>query len=71
VKPMVANQPEKVEIAVVAAEDLFREIRIENTLTGIDGGPVSLTMGAQLDITFEVEGKYTVKSALLNTGKKT
>lgn len=70
-KPMVANQPEKVEIAVVAAEDLFREIRIENTLTGIDGGPVSLTMGAQLDITFEVEGKYTVKSALLNTGKKT
>ena len=66
-KPMVADQPEKVEIAVVAADDLFREIRIENTLTGIDGGRVSLTMGAQLEITFEVEAKYTVKSPPLTT----
>jgi hypothetical protein len=33
---------EKVEISIAAAEDLFREIRIENTFTDIDGQLVSL-----------------------------
>ena|ERR1700693_5683436 len=61
VKPIVADQPEKVEIAVEVADDLFREIRIENTLTDVDGGSVSLTKGAQLEITLEAQAKYTVK----------
>jgi hypothetical protein len=61
VKPIVADQPEKVEIALEVADDLFREIRIENTLTDVDGGSVSLTKGAQLEITFEAQPKYTVK----------
>jgi hypothetical protein len=61
VKPIVADQPEKVEIAVEVADDLFREIRIQNTLTDVDGGSVSLTKGAQLEITLEAQAKYTVK----------
>ena len=60
VKPIV-DQPEKVEIALDTADDLFREIRIENTLTDVDGGLVSLTKGAQVEITFEAEPKDTVK----------
>jgi hypothetical protein len=61
VKPIIGDQAEKVEIAVDTADDLFREIRIENTLTDVDGGPVSLTNGARVEITFEAEAKDTVK----------
>jgi DNA repair exonuclease SbcCD nuclease subunit len=53
VKGVYSEQVEKVEIAISEADDLFREIRIENKLTGVDGQPVALTTGAQLDITFE------------------
>jgi len=57
VKPGFADQPEKVEISITGAEDLFREIRIENRFIGVDGGPVALTNGAHLDVTFEAETK--------------
>jgi hypothetical protein len=56
VKP-VADQPEKVEISITGADDLFREIRIENKFTGADGGPVALTNGTHVDVTFEAETK--------------
>ena len=50
IKPVGPGEPEKAEISVHEAEDLYREIRIENTLTtekrreratqgGRDGGP--------------------------------
>lgn len=57
VKPSFADQPEKVEISINGAEDLFREIRIENKFNGVDGGPVALTNGAHVDVTFEAETK--------------
>jgi hypothetical protein len=41
------------------ADDLFREIRIENNFTDVAGGPVALTSGARLDVTFEAETKKT------------
>lgn len=50
----------KVEIAIPEADDLFREIRIENKLTSIDGKPVALVAGAQLTITVEAETSGTV-----------
>jgi hypothetical protein len=34
---------------------LYREIRIENKFAGVDGGPVALMAGAQLNVTFEAE----------------
>jgi hypothetical protein len=58
-KSVHPTQPEKVEISIPAAEELFREIRIENTLIGIDGPPVSLQEGDHLDITFEAEARKT------------
>jgi len=52
---------EKVEISVAAAEDLFREIRIENTFIDIDGQLVALKHGARVDVTFEADTNDTVK----------
>jgi hypothetical protein len=57
VKPAFEGQPAKVEISISQADDLFREIRIENKFTDVDGGPVALTDGARLDVTFEAETK--------------
>lgn len=57
VKPAFEGQPAKVEISITHADDLFREIRIENNFTDVDGGPVALTNGARLDVTFEAETK--------------
>jgi len=37
VKPLRPNQPEKAEIAIHEAEDLYREIRVENELVDEDG----------------------------------
>ena len=59
VKPVFEGQSAKVEISISQADDLFREIRIENNFTDVDGGPVALTNGARLDVTFEAESKKT------------
>jgi hypothetical protein len=42
IKPIVPSEPEKAQIDIEGADDLYREIRIENTLTdehGEDGPP--------------------------------
>jgi uncharacterized protein YfaS (alpha-2-macroglobulin family) len=52
--------PEKAEIAVEGADELYREIRIENTLTDENGKEVKLKPGAQVEVTVEAEPKDTV-----------
>jgi len=59
VKPAFEGQPAKVEISIGQADDLFREIRIDNNFTDVNGGPVALTDGARLDVTFEAETMKT------------
>lgn len=59
VNPAFEGQPAKVEISISQADELFREIRIENNFTDVDGGPVALTNGARLDVTFESETRNT------------
>ena len=61
VKSVYRNGAETVEIAIPEAEDLFRELRIENAFTDVDGQPVALKERAHVDITFEAEPKDTVK----------
>lgn len=51
----IGGPQRKVEISIAVADDLFREIRIENRLMGVDGNPVELTKGAQLTVTFEAD----------------
>jgi hypothetical protein len=55
----IPNEPEKAQIAVEGADDLYREIRIDNTLTNEDGEEVKLKLGAQVEVTVEAEAKAT------------
>lgn len=61
IKPIVPGQPEKAEIALDGADELYREIRIENTLTDGDGDPVALKRGAEVEVTVEADPEHTVK----------
>jgi hypothetical protein len=53
IKPMSPSEPEKVQIAVEGADDLYKEIRIENTLTKDNGEKVRLKVGAEVEVTVE------------------
>jgi anti-sigma B factor antagonist len=56
--------PEKAEISVQGAEELYQEIRIENTLTDEHGDEVRLKKGAHVEVTVEAElGATTATSA--------
>lgn len=53
--PAVGNEPEKVQITLEGADELYREVRIENTLQGADGEPVALKKCTEVDVTIEAE----------------
>jgi hypothetical protein len=55
IEPILPNQPEKAEIQVEEADDLYRELRIENKLTDGDGGKSRLKKGEEVDVTIEAE----------------
>jgi hypothetical protein len=61
IKPIDPREPEKAQIAVEGAEDLYREIRIANTLKDEDGQEVALKQGALVDLTVEADKKDTTK----------
>ena len=63
-KSVYPDQMERIEISIPAGDDLFREIRIENTLSDVDGQPVALKSGARLDVTLEAEAKDTVRKVI-------
>jgi hypothetical protein len=55
------SMPEKAQIAVEGAEDLYREIRIENVLKDEDGEEVGLKPGAPVEVTIEADPENTTK----------
>jgi hypothetical protein len=60
IKSPIPGEPEKAEIAVEGAEDLYREIRIENTLTDEHGNEVRLKKGAQVEVHVQADPEATV-----------
>ena len=52
--------PERAQIAVEGADHLYREIRIENTLTDKDGEKVKLKEGAEVEVKVEADPEATV-----------
>ncbi len=70
IKSPIPGEPEKAEIAVEGADDLYKEIRIENTLTDEDGNEVRLKKGAQVEVHVEADPEATVpKTDSANSGK--
>jgi hypothetical protein len=53
VKPITPSEPEKAQIVIQGADDLYREIRVENTLENAAGEKVRLKPGAEVDVTIE------------------
>ena len=52
--------PEKAQIAVDAADPLYQEIRIENSLTLANGGEVRLKVGVDVEVTVEAKAEDTI-----------
>lgn len=63
IKPLVSNEPEKAQIAVEQADHLYKEIRIENTLTDADGEQVQLKPGAAVNIVIQADPEDTIKKS--------
>jgi hypothetical protein len=61
IKPYIPGEPEKAQIAIESADHLYREIRIENTMTNAEGDTVSLKPGAEVEVTIEADPKDTIK----------
>ena len=58
--PAIApDVPEKAQISVHGAEELYREIRIENKLEDSNGDSVGLKLGADVEVTVEAEPEET------------
>lgn len=51
--PSVDGPNSKMEISIPPADDLFREVRIDNRLLAVDGTPVSIIAGTELSVTIE------------------
>jgi predicted DNA-binding antitoxin AbrB/MazE fold protein len=60
-KPFLPSELEKVQISVDEAEELYREIRIENVLSDENGEKVQLKPGAEVDVVVEADINATTK----------
>jgi hypothetical protein len=54
------REPEKAQISVEGADHLYRELRIENTLTDENGHEVRLKPGAEIEVTIEAPPEATI-----------
>ena len=61
IKSQLPNQPEKAEITIEGADALYREIRIENVLTGEQGDEAQLKPGAEVNVVVEADSSVTTK----------
>jgi hypothetical protein len=61
IKPVLPTQPEKAQINIEEADELYREIRIENSLTDDKGDKVVLKPGTEVDVIVEADSNATIK----------
>jgi hypothetical protein len=59
-QPANPKNPEMAEIHIEGADPLYREIRVENTLTNEAGEEVRLKKGSRVDVTIEADHDATV-----------
>jgi hypothetical protein len=65
-----AREAETVQIHVEAADELFREVRIKNTLTTESGDKIKLKLGSPVDVTITAEAGSTTVETLLPVSNK-
>lgn len=65
IQPVAPGEPEKAQIAIDGADHLYREIRIDNTLTDENGDKVRLKLGAEVEVTVEapLEATFPAKES--------
>ena len=59
IKSRDPEEPDKAEIVLPDAEQLYQEIRIDNTFKDEEGKEVGLKPGAAVDVTIEADAKDT------------
>ena len=62
-KPIMPLELEKAQISVDEADELYREIRVENALTDENGERVRLKPGAEVDVILEAGTDATTKKS--------
>jgi len=70
IKPAFSHEKEKAEIGIEEADELYRELRVENVLTDADGNQVSLKQGAEVDVVVEADSDATLKKPDRDSAKK-
>jgi hypothetical protein len=63
IKPVSPGEAEKAQINVEGADDLYREIRVENVLTDDRGEKASLQPGKPIDVIVEAESSSATKKS--------
>ena len=61
INPVLPGHAEKVQIDVHGADDLYKEIRIENVVADDEGNKVALKPGAEVDVIVEADSSATIK----------
>jgi hypothetical protein len=70
IKPTFPHEKEKAEIGIEEADELYREIRVENVLTGPDGKSARLKPGAEVDVVVEADSDAMMKPPDEDSRKK-
>ena len=61
IKPPIPGLPEKAQIDIEGADPLYREIRIDNEVTGENGEKTQLKPGEEVDVIVEADSSATLK----------
>jgi hypothetical protein len=61
IKPLNPGDTEKAQISVEGADDLYRELRVENVVISESGEKARLKPGAEVDLIVEAESDATTK----------
>ena len=61
ITPSYPSSKEKAEIDIHEADDLYREIRVENEFTDESGEKASLKPGAEVDVVIEADSDAMTK----------
>ena len=61
IRPFDPSEPEKAQIDIHGADDLYREIRVENEVVDENGEKARLKPGAEVEVIVEVDSSATLK----------